>query len=250
MKKLRKPFFFSLAVMPVSVAAIWFTVMYQFDLYDETIVQQMIAQIGSMNLVILITMVQNCILIFFSCFLGCILAEKAGLLRPFTIKSKTLATTGILALAGGVIIALDYWTFGAAESLIRESTAAGMTICGIIASILYGGIVEEILLRLFVMSLIARIIRRLFYRRAEGCPQGALIAANIVAAVLFAAGHLPVTLITFGSLTPLLLFRCFLLNGGLGLMFGWLYRKHGIQYSMIAHAGVHVVSKLIWLLAV
>jgi hypothetical protein len=48
----------------------------------------------------------------------------------------------------------------------------------------------------------------------------------------------------------MLLFRCFLLNGGFGLFFGWLYRKHGIQYAMLAHAALHIVSKLIWTLFV
>ena len=46
----------------------------------------------------------------------------------------------------------------------------------------------------------------------------------------------------------LVIIRCFLYNGGLGLVFGWLYRKYGIEYAMIGHAGTHIVSKLIWLL--
>ena len=33
-----------------------------------------------------------------------------------------------------------------------------------------------------------------------------------------------------------------------GLAFGWLYRKYGLRYAMIAHGGCHVVSKLIWIL--
>ena len=33
-----------------------------------------------------------------------------------------------------------------------------------------------------------------------------------------------------------------------GLAFGWLYRKFGLRYAMIAHGGCHVVSKLIWIL--
>jgi membrane protease YdiL (CAAX protease family) len=74
-----------------------------------------------------------------------------------------------------------------------------------------------------------------------------LVVANVVAAMLFAAGHLPATEMTFG-LTPMLVFRCFLLNGGLGLAFGWLYRKFGLRYAMIAHGAYHVVSKLIWIL--
>lgn len=40
----------------------------------------------------------------------------------------------------------------------------------------------------------------------------------------------------------------FLLNGGFGLLCGWLYRKYGIQYSMLSHALLHIVSKMIWIL--
>ena len=72
----------------------------------------------------------------------------------------------------------------------------------------------------------------------------------MIAAILFAASHLPATWMAFGELTPMLLFRCFLLNGGFGLFFGWAYRKYGIQYAMIAHASLHIVSKLIWTLFV
>ena len=39
-------------------------------------------------------------------------------------------------------------------------------------------------------------------------------------------------------------------NGGIGLLFGLLYRKYGLRYAMIAHGGCHVVSKLIWILFV
>lgn len=245
MKKLKKPFLFALSLLPVSVIAIWFTVMYQLDLYDEATVELMISQIGSMELLMVITMVQNCGMIFLACFFGYILAGQLALLRPLRVDKRPVLVTLLLALTGGVIMALDFWTFGAMEPMIREATAAGMTANGVIASILYGGIVEELLLRLFTMSLIAWLLWKLFFRKKEACPEGVLIGANIVSAILFAAGHLPATVITFGALTPMLLIRCFLLNGGFGLLFGRLYRKYGIQYSMIAHAVVHIVSKLI-----
>ena len=52
------------------------------------------------------------------------------------------------------------------------------------------------------------------------------------------------------GLNPVIIFRCFLLNGGAGLLFGRLYRKYGIHYAMLGHALAHVVSKLIWILFV
>ena len=48
--------------------------------------------------------------------------------------------------------------------------------------------------------------------------------------------------------SPMFIFRCFLLNGGLGLLFGWLFRKYGLRYAMVAHGGCHIVSKLAWIL--
>ena len=173
---------------------------------------------------------------------------KLGLLTPFRFGKKPLLTTLGLSLAGGILFSLDYWTFGAVIPGIQESTAATLTPTVIAASVLYGGIVEELMLRFFMMSIIAFVLWKLFARKAETAPTAVIVAANIIAVVLFAAGHLPATAMLFGSLTPMILIRCFLLNGGFGLLFGWLYRKFGIQYAMVSHAAFHIVSKLIWLL--
>jgi len=109
-------------------------------------------------------------------------------------------------------------------------------------------VIEEVMLRLFVMSLIAFVFWKLFFRREANPPVGVIIAANIVAALLFAASHLPSTMQMFGEITPMVLFRCFLLNGAAGLAFGFLYRRYGIQYAMAAHAGAHIVWKIIWII--
>ena len=80
-----------------------------------------------------------------------------------------------------------------------------------------------------------------------GVALGNVLPANVVSALLFAAGHLPVNEMMFG-LTPMIVLRCILLNGVFGLAFGWLYRRYGLRYAMIAHGGCHIVSKLIWIL--
>ena len=116
------------------------------------------------------------------------------------------------------------------------------------ASVTYGGVIEEVMLRLFFMSLIAYILNIVFNKNRE-ITNTILIVANIISALLFAAGHLPATIMTIG-LTPMILFRCFLLNGGIGLQFGRLYRKYGIYYAMLAHAGCHILSKIIWIIFV
>ena len=108
-------------------------------------------------------------------------------------------------------------------------------------------VLEEVMLRLFWMSLVAFLLWKLFAKNEEKPTVAILMIANVVAAILFAAGHLPATLMMIGS-SPMVLIRCFLLNGGFGLLFGYLYRKHGLRYAMLAHGGCHIVSKLIWIL--
>jgi len=184
-------------------------------------------------------------------FFGYILSEKLGLWRPFAFDKAKVMKTVCISVIVGIIFSLDYWTFGSVEPMIQESTrTAAMSLSAVTASILYGGINEEILMRLFFMPFIAWAIWKTVYRKntRENLPQSIFVIANVVAAFLFAAGHLPVTINAFGALTPLILFRCFLLNGGFGLVFGRFYRKYGIGYAMLSHMLVHIVSKMIWYL--
>lgn len=176
-------------------------------------------------------------------------------MRPLGLKKDQLLPTLCVTLGCGAFFSLDYWTSGRWLPQVRETYESGLLTRRLdnwLSSILYGGIIEEVLLRLFLMSLVAFLIWKLFFRKRskETLPQGVFVAANILCALLFAAGHLPATITMFGALTPLVLFRCFLLNGGLGLAFGWLYRKYGIQYAMIGHAGAHIISKIIWLVLI
>ena len=162
------------------------------------------------------------------------------------LEKKPLIRTAIVAIFGGLLLILpDLLIFGNYSDAIRDSCAAKPTIPFLLASVIYGGVIEEVMLRLFTMSLLAFLLQKLF--RQESGTTGVRITANVIAALLFAAGHLPATAMTLG-ITPMILIRCFLLNGGLGLLFGWLYRKYGLRYAMLAHAGCHVVSKLIWML--
>ena len=248
MKKLKTSFLFALALVPVGAIAAYFTILYQLDFMDAATTQQALVQFGSVDALIMVYILQIAVYTFVCGFVGHILAKKLGLLTPFRFEKKPLATTLAMSLVGGILFSLDYWTFGAVIPGIRESTAATLTPVVIAASVLYGGIVEELMLRFFMMSIIAFLLWKVFARKAETAPTAVIVAANIIAAVLFAAGHLPATAMLFGSLTPMILIRCFLLNGGFGLLFGWLYRKFGIQYAMVSHAGLHIVSKLIWLL--
>lgn len=248
MRKFKKPLMFTLALLPVAAIGGWFIGLYQFEMYDPVILEEAVAQIGSLEILLFVAMIQTVIYAAVCGFFGYILSEKCGLMKSIRFEVSFVIRTLVLSLIGGVLFSLDYWTFGAWIPGIQEATAAGVTLYGVIASVLYGGIIEEVMLRLFMMSLISWIIWKIFFHKCETAPTKVIIAANVIAALLFAAGHLPATFILFGELTPVILIRCFLLNGGFGLLFGWLYRKYGIQYAMMSHALLHIISKTIWVL--
>lgn len=110
---------------------------------------------------------------------------------------------------------------------------------GFLASF-YGGITEEILLRLFVMSLLAW-LGSFISKTAEGKPTNSIFwSANILAAVLFGLGHLPAASLIL-PLTTLVVIRIVLLNALGGIIFGWLYQTRGLESAMIAHFSADIV---------
>lgn len=179
--------------------------------------------------------------------LGIILAKNIGLwYDKLSIELKSTVFAMVVGIvAGSAMILFDALWFGKVVEAIADSYLVKPTALAVIGYMTLGGIVEEVMLRLFTMSLVVFLLNKI----VKDCKNSEIIfvIANVISAILFAAGHLPLTQILFG-LTPLVVFRCFLLNGGIGLLFGRLYRKYGIHYAMIAHAMCHLVSKLIWII--
>lgn len=247
-KKYGKPLLFTAALLPVAVIGGLFTGIYTFAGYTEEMKQLLAAQLGGYVQYLIMVALQTVLYAMICGFFGYILADKTGLLKPFALEKRKLTIAVALAALCGVAFGLDYWIFG---SHIPEAAEAcrNVTLSSVMASMLYGGVIEEVMLRLFVMSLLSFILWKIFYRAVpkEKIPVKIFAVANVIAALLFAAGHLPATFLTFQTVDALVIIRCFLYNGGLGLVFGWLYRKYGIQYAMIGHMGTHIISKLIWL---
>ena len=227
----------------------FFTGIYLMDSYPEEMQQQLLDQ--GLNDILLgaVTAVQSAGYGLVLGVIGIILGKKVGLWKDErSLAKKPLVIAAAAGLLGGLVMILsDVLFFGRYSEVIINSYASKPTIPYMLGMVTYGAVIEEVMLRLFTMSLIAFILHKVFWRRSGDTPVAALITANILSALLFAAGHLPATFALMGA-SPLIIFRCFLLNGGLGLLFGWLYRKYGLRYAMIAHGGCHVVSKLIWIL--
>lgn len=105
---------------------------------------------------------------------------------------------------------------------------------GLLASF-YGGFTEEILVRLFLMTLLVWIGNNIL-RSLSAKPANAVIwSANILAALLFGLSHLPSAIATGLPLNAIAVARILLLNSVPGIIFGWLYWQRGIETAMVAH---------------
>ena len=107
------------------------------------------------------------------------------------------------------------------------------------------GIGEEILTRMFIFGLWRLILNWLFKRFNRRTL--VLWIANLIAALVFGAGHLGSLFFLTGAsslaeLNPVLLAEIFLLNGLIGLIAGERYLKDGL----VAAAGVHFWADVVW----
>ena len=221
------------------------------EMYSQEMLQQLQEQGMTTELSALSGAVQYGIL--YGVILGAIglpISKKVGLWKEFRFDKNAAASTTIITITGALcLFPGDKLIFGRFSSWVYDLYHVSPGLPKIIAGLLAGGVIEEVMMRLFFMSMLVLTISRLFCKNEKDIPVRVFAAANIISALLFAAGHLPGTM-AMTTLTPLLLFRCLLFNGGLGLCFGWLYRKYGIGYAMIAHGFAHLISDLLMVIFV
>jgi len=207
---------------------------------------------------IILQVIQSGLLFAVSIFLGLLLAKRVGLGTPIldsvtrseSVFDKVRAilpiSIGLGVLASLLIVGLDVYIFQPAliqelgeKANVLNQTAQPAAWKGFLASF-YGGIAEEILLRLFVMSLLAW-LGSFIKKTKDGKPTNIIFwIANILAAILFGIGHLPAASLIL-PLTTLVVIRIVLLNAVGGILFGWLYQKHGLESAMIAHFSADIV---------
>ena len=220
---------------------------YSYDSLSEEILRQIQEQNVTKEMLGLTSMIQYSV--FFGLILaviGIILSKKINLWNDFKLDKKAIITTLIIAIISALILFPgDKLIFGKMNSWVIEQYTAKPTIYKMLGGLLVGGIIEEVIMRLFLMSLIVFIVSKVLKKKE--IPTIVFVVANIISALLFAVGHLPATA-TMTTLTPVLIIRCFLLNGGIGLAFGYLYRKYNIRYAMISHGLCHLISDILMLI--
>ena len=181
------------------------------------------------------TGVQSAILFSIVTFLGLLLASKVGFTLPVLEGEnkrdalKMILTPSILwGLACGAAISILNFAFGDLANTLLQIYTQTQVWQGVLA-IFYGGIAEEVLMRLFLVSLFAWILIK-----CRVSKNASIWIAIVISAVLFGLGHLPITA-QMVEITPIVVIRAVVLNGIGGLVFGWLYWKKGLESAMISH---------------
>lgn len=206
----------------------------------------------------LLSLIQPAILAAIAAAVGVALTPKLGL-RSHIVEAaagvpdawggfrREIAPALIVAAVGvALVLGLDAATRSLVPAPVnipagQEGRTLGLTITGV----LYGGIVEEILLRWGLMTLLAWLLWRLF-QRGQGTPRAWIMWVAIVAsALLFGAGHLPAAAVLYGGLTPPVIVRIVGLNSVLGIGFGWLFWRYSLEAAMLSHASWHVITSLV-----
>ena len=240
---MKKALTFSLIMTLIGAVGGYLVGMYTFAYYTEEMRSLILSQVGSRETFYLLTMAQSAVYVLITAFLGYLMSARLGLMRPFRFEKDPLGKVLLMTLIAGLLFFLDAPVFGRLIPEVAAEYEKGISLPYFLASLTYGGICEEVLLRLFFMTAIAFVISLI--QRKKRVSDRVLVIANIVAALVFAEGHLPTTVSLFGRLDALIIARCFLLNGAFGYFFGYCYIRYGIQYAMVAHMGIHFVSKVL-----
>jgi hypothetical protein len=232
-----------------------------FDMVDQFVpaseMQEVEAQLPlPIPLLVLAALLQNGIVFGGAIAVGLVLSERIGTGAPLlTAKLKGVPVPGwqrTLSLAAAVGLFLGVMLAVADALVFLPRAPAALRQLGesiplwkrLLAGFLYGGITEEILMRLFVFSFAAW-LTGLAWRSPTGRPAtGAFWSANVFVAVLFALGHLPATQ-AIAPLTPAVVVRSLFLNGVASLTFGYLFWRRGLESAMLAHACAHVRLQLL-----
>ncbi|MFN0139754.1 MAG: CPBP family intramembrane glutamic endopeptidase [Pyrinomonadaceae bacterium] len=210
-------------------------------------------EIPPMPVLKLLSLIQQAIILSVAVLVGVVLASRVGLSSPVAEAAASGGDSvsafrpqiipGIIGgIAGGVSLVLSAAVlkpFLAPEVLARLSEYG--KILPLPTRLLYGGIIEELLLRWGLMSLLVWAAWRLF-QKGRGQPKPVFfVGAILVSSLVFAIGHLPIAFMLFPEPTLALTLFVIVSNSVFGLIAGYLYWKTGLESAMIAHALTHVV---------
>ncbi|WP_042472629.1 CPBP family intramembrane glutamic endopeptidase [Bacillus ndiopicus] len=212
---------------------------------------------GPPEMLALFSIIPNFILLIIALVIGFFTAHKVGLksviIHPNARgKSKSEWIKGIKlaiilgSIAGVVLRGFDYLLLPLLPDVIVELLQPYNAL-EFLSALLYGGIVEELLIRFGFMSLLVFVLWKLFDRKSAKPSNWVFILTIFISTLLFALGHYGPTA-NATEMTAFIWFRMIFLNGFAGLFFGWIYWKLNLELAMLAHMFTHIIMNLLMMI--
>ncbi|HKX83425.1 MAG TPA: CPBP family glutamic-type intramembrane protease, partial [Pyrinomonadaceae bacterium] len=183
----------------------------------------------------LLTLVQPTLILAVCVLVGVALASKVGLTSPVAEAAanrgdlvSALKPQIIPGLIGGLIGGVAVVSIAAAfipflpPELVPVISAFGRFL-PLPTRLLYGGIVEELLLRWGFMTVLVWAAWRFFQKGKDRPRTSLLIGAIVISSVVFGIGHLPVAYMLYPNPTPALVSFVIIGNSTFGMIAGYLY---------------------------
>ena len=171
-------------------------------------------------------------------FIGLYLARRLALdifswekKVPLPSVFTTSLVLGVFVGIAIIILNFIFSLFGAGPSIEYAPTWQSFLVS------FFGGISEEVMLRLFFVTLIAWVLFQTTKKKN-------MWPAISIVALLFALAHLPLN--TAEAISFLAVVRQMITSGLAGMVFGWLYWKKGLESAMLAHFTTDIVLFVIF----
>ncbi|MFN2226479.1 MAG: CPBP family intramembrane glutamic endopeptidase [Anaerolineae bacterium] len=196
------------------------------------------------------SMAQSLVLVAAAAAVGTALAPRVGLAAPvfealvsgnnvWAAAQSQMLPALVLGVGGALAIVAAYYLFFRPRldtQTVRSMEELRMAL-GPWARLLYGGVVEEVLFRWGVMTLLAWLGSLL----VGATTAGVMWAVILISGILFGIGHLPSYRLAGCRTTPLFLVLMIVLNLWATIICGWLFWQYGLLAAMMAHMLYHLV---------
>ena len=170
MKYIKENWKFFAFMILICIIGGYFTTIYTLQSFDQSLLEETIKQIGSKELFIAVSVAQISLYAVIFAGIGIILSNKIGLWKKFEINKKAIIGVIVISILGGLgLSVVDRYIFGSFINPVLHSYDNKPTFEYIVSAFTYGGVFEEILMRLFLMSLFSWIIAKIFYRKECSC---------------------------------------------------------------------------------
>ncbi|MEY2606830.1 MAG: hypothetical protein QOH31_4663 [Verrucomicrobiota bacterium] len=206
-------------------------------------------------LLLALQFVQSAIVLAIAVAIGLLVSRKIGLGAPAleawlyrrmpVVKSGTFSISAIAGAAVGIVIVfLVYFVFLPLLPQLPVASEAAVPLWKRFLACFYGGLDEEILMRLFLLSLLLWGVHKIGPNREQLPNRTSFWIVNIVISLVFGLVHLPAARLIM-PITSMSIFYILSLNGIAAVVFGYLYWRRGLEAAMVAHFSADIVLHVI-----